>query len=60
MEKGGDKMIDSIINETKVVPRNIVEYKKINPDDQIPLIYDRPFKAVCKTYKEFKKKKNSC
>ena len=53
MEKGGDKMIDSIINETKVVPRNIVEYKKINPDYQIPLIYDRPFKAVCKTYKEF-------
>lgn len=46
-------MIDSIINETKVVPRNIVEYKKINPDYQIPLIYDRPFKAVCKTYKEF-------
>lgn len=29
MEKGGDKMIDSIINETKVMPRNIVEYKKI-------------------------------
>ena len=53
MEKGGDKMIDSIINETKVMPRNIVEYKKINPDYQIPLIYDRPFKAVCKTYKEF-------
>ena len=52
-EKGGDKMNDSIINETKVVPRNIVEYKKINPDYQIPLIYDRPFKAVCKTYKEF-------
>ena len=46
-------MIDSIINETKVMPRNIVEYKKINPDYQIPLIYDRPFKAVCKTYKEF-------
>ena len=46
-------MIDSIINETKVMPRNIVEYKKINPDYQIPMIYDRPFKAVCKTYKEF-------
>ena len=47
-------MIDNIItNDTNVVPKNIVEYKKINPDYQIPLIYDRPFKAVCKTYKEF-------
>ena len=47
-------MTDSIItNDTNVVPKNIVEYKKINPDYQIPLIYDRPFKAVCKTYKEF-------
>ena len=52
-EKGSDEMIDNIINKTKVVPRNIVEYKKINPDYQIPLIYDRPFKAICKTYKEF-------
>ena len=53
-EKGSDKMTDSIItNDTNVVPKNIVEYKKINPDYQIPLIYDRPFKAVCKTYKEF-------
>ena len=52
-EKGSDEMIDNIINKTKVVPRNIVEYKKNNPDYQIPLIYDRPFKAVCKTYKEF-------
>ena len=53
-EKEGDKMTDSIItNDTNVVPKNIVEYKKINPDYQIPLIYDRPFKAVCKTYKEF-------
>ena len=53
-EKGSDEMIDNIItNDTNVVPKNIVEYKKINPDYQIPLIYDRPFKAVCKTYKEF-------
>ena len=54
-EKGGDKMTDNsiITNDTNVVPKNIVEYKKINPDYQIPLIYDRPFKAVCKTYKEF-------
>ena len=53
-EKGSDEMIDNIItNDPNVVPKNIVEYKKINPDYQIPLIYDRPFKAVCKTYKEF-------
>ena len=29
--------------------RDYIKYKKENPDYQIPIIKDRPFKAVCKT-----------
>ena len=43
------------INKNKVhdISTSLVDIKKNNPDFQIPMIYDGPFKTVCKTFPEF-------
>ena len=43
------------INKNKVydISTSLVDIKKKNPDFQIPMIYDGPFKTVCKTFPEF-------
>ena len=43
------------INKNKVhdISTSLVDIKKKNPDFQIPIIYDGPFKTVCKTFPEF-------
>ena len=38
---------------TKVTSSSLIEIKKANPDFQIPMINDRPFKTVCKKYQGF-------
>ena len=38
---------------TKVTSSSLIEIKKANPDFQIPMINDRPFKTVCKKYQDF-------
>ena len=38
---------------TKVTSSILIEIKKANPDFQIPMINDRPFKTVCKKYQDF-------
>ena len=43
------------INKNKVhdISTSLVDIKKNNPDFQIPMIYDGPFKTVCKKYQGF-------
>ena len=47
--------MQKIINKNKVhdISTSLVDIKKKNPDFQIPIIYDGPFKTVCKTFPEF-------
>ena len=47
--------MQKIISKNKVhdISTSLVDIKKKNPDFQIPIIYDGPFKTVCKTFPEF-------
>jgi len=45
------KTIDK--NKVHDISTSLVDIKKNNPDFQIPMIYDGPFKTVCKTFPEF-------